>query len=92
MPLCTLRSNRWLFGVMSCALAIGTSQAYAGAATGNATEFTQLANNAQLNLTMNHNDLVCQCETDSQNPIYFCQCLLHESLLQCRTDVHRKRP
>jgi len=33
---------------MSCALAIGTSQAHAGAATGNATEFTQLANNAQL--------------------------------------------
>lgn len=48
MPLCTLRSNRWLVGVMFCALAIGTSQAYAGAATGNATEFTQLANNAQL--------------------------------------------
>lgn len=48
MPLCTSISHKWLGGLLACAVGLASTQAIAGAATGNATEFTQLANNAQL--------------------------------------------
>ncbi|TCL66344.1 P-type conjugative transfer protein TrbJ [Rhizobium sp. BK251] len=48
MPLRTSTSHRWLGGLLACAVGLGSTDAIAGAATGNATEFTQLANNAQL--------------------------------------------
>ena len=48
MRLCTSISHKWLGGLFACAVGLASTQAIAGAATGNATEFTQLANNAQL--------------------------------------------
>ena len=48
MPLCISISHKWLGGLLACAVGLASTQAIAGAATGNATEFTQLANNAQL--------------------------------------------
>ncbi|QCJ00693.1 P-type conjugative transfer protein TrbJ [Agrobacterium larrymoorei] len=49
MPRRTSTSNNWIVAIMTAAIALSpTASAHAGSATGAATEWTQLANNAQL--------------------------------------------
>ena len=49
MPRRTSKSNNWIVATMTAAIALSPiASAHAGSATGAATEWTQLANNAQL--------------------------------------------